>query len=82
MLGLTILDERKVFAKIARLFIQYGVGIRFPARIGVVGIIQQAVETTAQIRATVRTDVSSPDAVFDGDLSLAVMTSLHNVITR
>ncbi len=43
LLRLTILDERKVLAKIARLFIQFGVSIRFPTRMGVGGIYQPAV---------------------------------------
>jgi hypothetical protein len=46
-LRLTVFDERKVLAKITRSFIQHRVGIRLSASIGVVEIIQQAVETTA-----------------------------------
>jgi hypothetical protein len=71
------LRELEILAKVSRFFIEDSIGIRLSTGVGVLGIVEDAVEAAVEIGATVGAGIAPPDAVFAVDLVSAMMARLH-----
>jgi hypothetical protein len=69
--------KREELAKISRLFIEDRIRIRFATRVGIMRIVEGAVQTTAQVGSAAGAGIAPADAVFADDLMLATMTRFH-----
>jgi hypothetical protein len=66
--------KREEFAKIPDSFVKNRISIRFPTRIGIVGVVKGTVQAAPQIGSTVWARITPTDSLFGHNLTLAVMT--------
>jgi uncharacterized protein YbaR (Trm112 family) len=73
-----VFRESKEVAKVSGLLIKDRVGLWFSARVGIPRIIEDAVQTAAQIRSTPQTRIPPPDPILNEDFPLALITRFHS----
>jgi hypothetical protein len=70
--------ESKEVAKVSCFLIEDRVGLWFSARVCIPRIVEDAVQTTAQIRSTSQTRIPPPDPILEEDFPLALITRFHS----
>jgi hypothetical protein len=70
--------ESKEVAKVPCFLIEDRVGLWFSARVCIPRIVEDAVQTAAQIRSAPQTRIPPPDSILDEDFPLALITRFHS----
>jgi integrase/recombinase XerC len=74
---LSVFAKQEKVAKISRRFIEDRIGIGLAAGVGIMRVVEGAVQATAQVGSAARASVAPADAVFSDNLMLATMARFH-----
>src|SRR5262249_47959398 len=74
---LPLYGKRKEFTEVSRRFIKHRVGVGFATGVGIMRIVEGAVETTAQVGPAAGAGIAPADAVLADDLILTAVTGFH-----
>jgi hypothetical protein len=72
-----VFAKGKELAKVSRLFIEDGIGIGFATGVGIMRIVEGAVQTTAHVSSAAGAGIAPTDAVFADNLILTMIARFH-----